>query len=96
MYHVRSVSFSDGGLSDRDIIFRDQMNLVFCFLDCMVKIPPREANNWRRRESKAVECVSFFLFSLPTVLPFFHGQTHTLTQTRKVRRDAERPKGDRD
>ena len=42
----------------------------------------------------AIECVSFF--SPPTVLAFFHDQTHTLTQTRKVRRHTERPKGDRE
>ena len=28
---VRSVSFSNGGLRDRDIIFRDETDLVFCF-----------------------------------------------------------------
>ena len=45
----------------------------------------------------AIECVSFFLFfPHPTALAFFHDQTHTLTQTRKVRRHAERPKGDRE
>ena len=44
----------------------------------------------------AIKCVSFFLFfSVPTALAFFHDQTHTLTQTRKVRRHGERPKGDR-
>ena len=42
----------------------------------------------------AIECVSFF--PLPTALAFFHDQTHTLTQTRKVRRHAERPRGDRE
>ena len=35
----------------------------------------------------AIECVSFFLFfPHPTALAFFHDQTHTLTQTRKVQR----------
>ena len=48
---MRSVSFSDGGLRDRDIIFRDQMDLVFCFLSCLVKFPAHEANSWRRRAS---------------------------------------------
>ena len=45
----------------------------------------------------AIECL-FILFSLPTVfnLHCFHDQTHTLTQSRKVRRDAEMPKGDRE
>ena len=40
---MRSVSFSDGGLRDRDIIFRDETDLVFCFLGCVVKFPSREA-----------------------------------------------------
>ena len=45
----------------------------------------------------AIEGVSFFLFfSLPTVLAFFHDQMDTLTQIRKARRHAERPKGDRE
>ena len=54
---MRSVSFSDGGLRDRDII-RDRdiysemkTNLVFCFLSCLVKFPALEANSWQRRES---------------------------------------------
>ena len=34
---VRSVSFSDGELRDRDIIFRDERDLIFCFLSCLVK-----------------------------------------------------------
>ena len=46
---MRSVSFSDGGLRDRDIIFRDERELVFCFLGCAVTFPAREAN--RRRAS---------------------------------------------
>ena len=96
---VRSVPFSDGGLRDRDIIFKDETDLVFCFLSCLVKFPAREANGWRKRASSNPgnwECVFFSLFPLPTVLAFFHDQTHTLTQTRKVRRHAERPKGDRE
>ena len=48
---MRSVSFSDGGLRDRDIIFRDEMDLVFCFLGCVVTFPAREANSWPRRAS---------------------------------------------
>ena len=48
---MRSVSFSDGGLRDRDIIFRDETDLVFCFFGCLVKFPAREANSWRRRAS---------------------------------------------
>ena len=54
---VRTFSFSDGGLRDRDII-RDRdiysemkTNLVFCFLSCLVKFPAHEANSWRRSPS---------------------------------------------
>ena len=50
---VRSVSFSNGGWRDCDIIFRDETGLahVFCFFSCLVKFPAREANSWRRRAS---------------------------------------------
>ena len=93
---VRSVSFSDGEFRDRDMIFRDETDLVFCFLSCLVKFPALEANSWQRRVSSNPGNCVFYLLSLPTVLAFFHDQTHTLTQTRKVRRHAERPKGDRE
>ena len=96
---VKSVSFSNGGLRDRDIIFRDETDLVFCFFSCLVKFPAREANSWRRRVSPNPGnwvCVFFSFFPLPTTLAFFHDQTHTLTQTRKVRRHAERPNEDRE
>ena len=94
---MRRVSFSDGGLRDRDIILRDEKVLVFCFLGCVVTFPAREANRTggeRRVRILAIECVSFL--TLPAVLAFFHDQTHTLTQTRYLRRHAERPKGDRE
>ena len=101
---LRSVFFffSNGGLRDRDILFRDEMDLVhvFCFFSCLVKFPAHETiNSWRRRASPNPGnwvCVFFSFFPLPTALAFFHDQTHTLTQTRKVRRQAERPKGDRE
>ena len=32
------------GLRDRHIIFRDETDLVFCFLGCVVTFPAREAN----------------------------------------------------
>ena len=51
---MRSVSFADGGLRDRDIIFRDETDLAFCFNSlaaCVVRFPAREANSWRRRAS---------------------------------------------
>ena len=31
------------------MIFRDETDLVFCFLSCLVKFPAREANSWKRR-----------------------------------------------
>ena len=96
---VRSVSFSNGGLRDRDIIFRDETDLVFCFFSCLVKFPARKANSWRRGASPNPgnwACVFFSFFPLPTVLAFFHDQTHTRTQSRKVRRHPERLKGDKE
>ena len=48
---MRSVSFSDGELRDRDIIFSDETDLVICFLGCLVKFPAHEDNSWRRRAS---------------------------------------------
>ena len=48
---VRNVSFSDGGLRNRDIIFRDETDVVFFFLGCVVTFPSLEANSWRRRVS---------------------------------------------
>ena len=30
-------------------IFRDEKDLVVCFLGCVVKFPAREANSWRRK-----------------------------------------------
>ena len=48
---VRTVSFSDGEIRDRDKIFRDETDLVFCFLSCLVKFPALEANSWQRRAS---------------------------------------------
>ena len=68
------------------------MDVVCCFLGC-------EANSWRRRASSNPGdnvCVSFFSFFpfLVNSFSIFHDQTHTRTKTRKVRSDAERPKGD--
>ena len=48
---MRSVSFSDGGSCDRDIIFRDRWYLVFCFLGRVVKFQARKANSWWRSTS---------------------------------------------
>ena len=94
---MRSVSLSDGGLRDRDIIFRDE-NFVSLAAWLSFRHAKLTADAEGRVRVLAIECVSLFLFffPLPTVLAFFHDQTHTLTQTRKVRRHAERPKGDRE
>ena len=43
---MRSVLFSDGGLRDLDIIFRDDLILNFVSL-----APGREANSWGRKAS---------------------------------------------
>ena len=48
---VRRAPFSDGGLRDRHIIFRDETDLAFCFLSCLVKSSAFEANSWQRRAS---------------------------------------------
>ena len=70
------------------------MDVVFCFLGC-------EANSWHRRASSnpGDKVCFFFLFFSPFLVnrfSIFHDQTHTRTKTRKVRSDAERPKGDRE
>ena len=68
---MKSVSFVDGGLRDRDIIFRDEKDLVFCFLRCVHVVKFRHAKITAGRKGRvrilATECVSFF--------HFFH--THT-------------------
>ena len=61
------------GVRDRDIIFRDQTGLVFCFLGCVVKFLAREANSSMAEKGEFESwqwslCLFFFLFfSLPTV-----------------------------
>ena len=47
-------------------------------------------------ESWQLSVCLFKFFPLPIVLAFVHDQTHTLTQTRKVLKHAERRKGDRE
>ena len=70
---VRSVSFSNSGLRDRDKIFRDETDLVhvFCFFSCLVKSPAREANSWRRRASPNPGNWVCVFFPHPTALAFF-------------------------
>ena len=89
--------FSDGGLRDRDIIFRDETDLVFCFLGCVVTFPAREANSWRRRATSNPSnwvCVFFSFFSFPTVLAFFflrsNAHTHINKEKAKTCGKAER------
>ena len=79
---MRSVSFSDGGLRDRDIIFRDETDLVFCFLDCVGRFLAGEANSWRRRASSnpgSRVCVFFSRFSFPSYRfsVFLRSNAHT-------------------
>ena len=68
---LRSVSFSDSGLRDPDIMFRDETGLVFCFLGWVVKFLARDANSWRRKASLNPGngvCVTFFSFFFPFLL----------------------------
>ena len=95
---VRSVSFSNSGLRDRDIIFRDETDLVhvFCFFSCLVKFPAREANSWRRRASPNPGnwvCVFFSFFSPSYRFSIFsrsNAHTHTNKEGAKTRGKAER------
>ena len=83
---VRSVSFSDGGLRDRDIIFRNR--ILYFFFSLAAWLSFRHAKLTAGGEGRvpilAIECVFYFFSPSYTVLAFFHDQTHTLTQTRKV------------
>ena len=79
---------SDGGSRDRDIMFRYQRYLVFCFLGCVVKFQARKAynNSWRRSTSSNPcnwVCVFFlflsflfFFFFLPTFSIFSRSNAH--------------------
>ena len=95
---VRSVSFSDGGLRDRDIIFRDETALVFCSLSCLVKFPALEANSWQRRASSNPGnwvCLFLFLFCFFPSYRFSiftrsNAHTHTNKEGAKTRGKAKR------
>ena len=88
--------FSDGGLRDRDIIFRDERDLVFCFLECVVTFPARQANSWRRRATSNWQLsVCLFLFFFPSYRfsVFFlrsNADTHINKEKAKTRGKAER------
>ena len=83
-------------ISDRDIIFRDETDLVFCFLGCVVTFPAREANSWRRRASSNPGnwvCVFFSFFSPSYRFSIFsrsNAHTHTNKEGAKTRGKAER------
>ena len=91
---MRSVSFSDAGLRDRDIIFRDERDLAFCFLGCVVKFPTREANSWRRKARSNPGnrvCISFSFFPFLPFWRFFF--TIKLTHSHKQGRCEDTRKG---
>ena len=90
---MRVFTFSDGGLRDHS-----EMKRILYFVSLAAWLSFRLAKLTAGEEGQvrilAIECLTFFLFfPLPPVLAFFHDQTHILTQTKKVRRHAEGPKG---
>ena len=94
VFHFQTVAVH--GLRDRDIIFRDETDLVFCFLGCVVTFPAREANSWRRRASVnpgSWVCV-FFSFFFPSYrFSFFlrsNAHTHINKEDAKTRGKVER------
>ena len=78
------------------LTLRDEADLLFCFLICLVKFPAREGNSRRRRVSSNPGnwvCVFFSFFPLLTVLAFFsrsNAHTHTNKEAAKTREKAER------
>ena len=92
---VRSVSFSDGELCDRDIIFRDETDLESCFLCYLVKFRAREANSRRRRaSSNPGHWVCLFFFFFPSyrfsIFSRSNAHTHTNKEDAKTHEKAER------
>ena len=89
--HVRSVSFSDSGFRDRDIMFRDRRYIVFRFLGCVVKFQAREANNSWRRSTSSNPCnwvcvfflfLSFLFFFFPSYFSRSNAHRHSHNQRR--------------
>ena len=67
---MRSISFSDGGLRDRDIIFRDEMDLVFCLAAWLSSRHAKlTVGTERRVRILGIECMCVF-FSFFPLLPF--------------------------
>ena len=92
---VKSVSFSNGGLRDRDIIFRDETDLlhVLCFFSCLVKFPAREASSWRRRASPNPGnwvCVFFSPSYHFSIFSRSNAHTHSNKEGSKTRGKAKR------
>ena len=88
---VRSVSFSNGGLRDCDIIFRDEMDLVHVLLS--FRHAKLTAGGEGRVRSLAIECVFFFFFSPSysfSILSQSNAHTHTNKEGAKTRGKAER------
>ena len=85
---MRSVSFLDGGLRDRDIIFRDETDLVFCLLGCAKLTAGGEG----RVRILAIQCESFFSFAFPFP-PFYHFFTIKRIHSHKQERCEDTRKG---
>ena len=81
--HVRSVSFSDGGSRDRDIIFRDRRYLVLNLFPWLFWWSFRHTKLTTGGEARAripaIEFVCFFSFFLPTFSIFAWSNEHTHT-----------------
>ena len=77
------------------------MKLILYFVSLAAWLSFRHAKLTAGGEGRvrilAIECLSFFPFFsfFPTALAFFHDQNHIPTQTRKVQRHTEGPKGDK-
>ena len=94
---MRSVSFSDGGLRDRDIIFRDERELVFVSLAAQLRFRHAKLTGEGRVRILATECVSFSLlfFVSPSYrFRFFflpsNAHTHINKEGAETHRKAER------
>ena len=91
---VRSVSLSSLGLRDRDIIFRDETDLVFSIVSLAAWLSFRYAKltaggeGWVR--ILAIECVGFSPSYRFSIFSRSNAHTHTNKEGAKTRRKAER------